>query len=73
MSEIAGRPARVRRAVPIANGLAALVISACLLVLLGHGHGAGSGPALGSLLVPGHGGWTFQFLLTHSRPPGMLP
>jgi len=71
MSEIAGGPARVRRALLIANAVAALVISAGLLVLLGHG--VGSGPALGSLLVPGHGGWTFQFLLTHSRPHGLLP
>lgn len=67
----AGRPARVRRALLMTNVVAALVVSAGLLALLGAG--AGSVPALGPLLVPGHGAWTWQFLLTPLGPLGLPP
>ena len=67
--------ARVRRALRIGNGVAALVVSASLLGLLGAG--AGSVPPLGRVLVPGHGAWTWRYLLlpaatrpdAASRPP----
>jgi len=66
-----GRPARVRRALLLANAFAALTVSAGLLALLAAG--AGSLPALGPLLVPGHGAWTWQFLLTPLGALGLLP
>jgi hypothetical protein len=62
---------RVRRALLILNAVAALAASIGLLVLLGVG--AGRVPALGPLLVPGHGAWTWQFLLTPLGPLGLLP
>lgn len=71
LSEGEGRPARFRRALLIANAAAALAVSAALLALLGLG--AGSVPALGPLLVPGHGAWTWQFLLIPLSPVGLLP
>jgi hypothetical protein len=52
---------RARRGLLIGNGVLALAVSAGLLVLLGAG--VGGVPALGTLLVPGHGAWTWQFLL----------
>jgi hypothetical protein len=71
LSDSEGRPARVRRTLLLANALAALAFSVGLLVLLAAG--AGSVPALGPLLVPGHGAWTWQFLLTPLGPLGLLP
>lgn len=71
LSDGEGRPARVRHALLIANAVAALTVSAGLLVLLGAG-GLGL-PALGPLLVPGHGAWTLQFLLTRLGPLGVPP
>jgi hypothetical protein len=71
MSEIAGRPARIRRTLLISNAVAALIVSAVLLALLGAG--AGGVPALGPLLVPGHGAWSWQFLLIPIGPHGLLP
>jgi len=71
LSEGDGRPARVRRALLIANAATALAVSAALLALLGLG--AGSLPALGPLLVPGHGAWAWQFLLIPLGPLGLLP
>ena len=47
---------RVRQALQIGNGLAALTVSACLLGLFAVGFAAV--PALGRALVPGHGAWT---------------
>jgi penicillin amidase len=47
---------RVRQALQIGNGLAALTASACLLGLFGAGFA--TVPALGRALVPGHGAWT---------------
>ena len=69
--EGAGRPARVRRALLIANAVAALVVSVGLLALLAAG-GFGL-PALGPMLVPGHGAWTLHFLLAPLGPLGILP
>jgi hypothetical protein len=66
-----GRPARVRHAVLIANAVAALIVSAGLLVLIGLG-GLGL-PALGPMLVPGHGAWALQFLLAPLGPLGVPP
>ena len=66
-----GRPARVRRVLLIANAVAALAVSAALLALLGAG--AGSLPALGPTLVPGHGAWAMKFLLTPLGPLRLLP
>jgi hypothetical protein len=71
MSGNAGRPAGVRRALLIANAVVALAVSASLLALLGRG--AGGVPALGPLVVPGHGAWSWQFLLTPIGPLGLLP
>ena len=71
VSEGEGRPARVRRALLITNAVAALVVSVGVLVLLGAG-GLGL-PALGPSLVPGHGAWTFQFLLAPLGPLGLPP
>jgi hypothetical protein len=71
MGNGAGRPERVRRALLIANAVAALAVSAGLLAVLRAG--AGSVPALGPLLVPGHGAWTWQFLLTPLGPLGLPP
>jgi len=71
LSDTEGRPTRVRRALLIANVVAALAVSAGLLALLGAG--AGSVPALGPLLVPGHGAWSWQFLLIPIGPHGLLP
>jgi hypothetical protein len=62
---------RVRRALLIGNGLVALAVSAILLGLLAAG--AGGVPALGPLLVPGHGAWTWQFLLIPMGTGGLLP
>jgi penicillin amidase len=47
---------RVRQALQIGNGLAAVTASACLLGLFGTGFAAV--PAIGRALVPGHGAWT---------------
>jgi len=47
---------RTRRYFRYGNGVAALVASACLLGLLGAG--LRTVPALGPVLVPGHGAWT---------------
>jgi hypothetical protein len=52
---------RARRALRIGNVVAALAVSASLLGLLGAG--AGSVPPLGRVLVPGHGAWTWRYLL----------
>lgn len=71
LNEGEGRPARVRRALLIANAVGALLVSAGLLALLGLG--ARGVPALGPLLVPGHGAWTLQFLLTPLGPLGVPP
>jgi hypothetical protein len=71
LSNDEGRPARVRRALLLANAFTALATSVGLLALLAVG--AGSLPALGPLLVPGHGAWTWQFLLTPLGPLGLLP
>jgi hypothetical protein len=71
LSEGEGRPARVRRALLITNAVAALAVSIGLLALLGVG-GLGL-PALGPLLVPGHGGWALHFLLTPLGPLGLPP
>ena len=65
-----GSPGRARRALLIGNGVAALAVSAGLLVLLAAG--AGGVPALGALLVPGHGAWTWQFLLIPVGGGGLL-
>lgn len=70
-SDDPGRLMRVRRALLILNAVAAVAASIGLLVLLGVG--AGRVPALGPLLVPGHGAWTWQFLLTPLGPLGLLP
>jgi hypothetical protein len=43
------------------NVVAALAVSVVLLGALGAG--AGSMPALGRMLVPGHGGWDWRFTL----------
>ena len=53
MTEGARRSGQVRR---YGNVVAALAVSACLLVLLGAG--LGGVPGLGRALVPGHGVWT---------------
>jgi hypothetical protein len=66
-----GRPARVRHALLLANAVAALAVSIGLLALFGAG-GLGL-PALGPMLVPGHGAWTLQFLLTPMGPLGVPP
>jgi hypothetical protein len=71
LNEGEGRPARVRRGLLIANAVAALMVSVGLLALLGLG-GLGV-PALGPLLVPGHGAWALQFLLTPLGPFGVPP
>jgi hypothetical protein len=71
LSDGEGRPVRVRRALLIVNAVAALAVSAGLLALLGAG--AGGVPALGPLLVPGHGAWSWQFLLIPIGPHGLLP
>jgi hypothetical protein len=71
LGDDAGRPARVRRGLLIANAVAALAVSVGLLALLGAG--GGDLPALGPMLVPGHGAWTWQFLLTPLGPLGVLP
>jgi hypothetical protein len=65
MSDDGGRPARVRRALLLTNAVAALAVSAVLLALLGRG--TGGVPALGPLVVPGHGAWNWQFLLIPLR------
>jgi hypothetical protein len=70
-SDAEGRPARVRHALLITNAVAALMVSAGLLVLLGVG-GLGLA-ALGPLLVPGHGAWALQFLLTPLGALGVPP
>jgi hypothetical protein len=70
-SDSDGRPIHVRRALLILNAAAAVVVSAGLLALLGAG--AGRVPPLGPLLVPGHGAWMLQFLLTPLGPLGLLP
>jgi hypothetical protein len=62
---------RVRSALPIANAVAAVLVSAGLLVLFGIG--GGGLPPLGRLLVPGHGAWAWQFLLIPIGPLGLLP
>jgi hypothetical protein len=66
---------RVRRARQVGNGVAALAVSACLLGLLGAG--ASGVPAVGRLLVPGHGAWAWHGLLepAATRPvaPGAAP
>jgi hypothetical protein len=60
---------RVRRTLQIGNGIAALSVAAALLGVLGAG--AGGVPALGRLLVPGHGAWARPSPGTHSHaPPG---
>ena len=46
---------RARAIFRAGNRVVALVVSACLLALLGFG--IGSAPALGPALVPGHGAW----------------
>ena len=66
-----GRPAQVRHALLIANAVAALVVSIGLLAVLGRG--ALGVPALGPLLVPDHGAWALQFLLTPLGPLGVPP
>jgi hypothetical protein len=62
---------RVRRGLVVGNALMALAVSACLLGLLGAG--AGGVPPLGPMLVPGHGAWTWQFLLLPVGVGGLLP
>jgi hypothetical protein len=71
LSDTEGRQTRVRRALLMANVVAALAVSAGLLALLDAG--AGGVPALGPLLVPGHGAWSWQFLLIPIGPHGLLP
>ena len=61
---------RVRRAFLVGNAVLALAVSASLLGLLAAG--AGGVPALGPLLVPGHGAWTWQFLLIPVGTGGLL-
>jgi hypothetical protein len=52
---------RFRRRRRIGNGVTALALSAALLGVLGAG--AGGVPALGRMLVPGHGAWDWRFTL----------
>lgn len=65
------RRARLRRGFLIANGVAAAAVSAGLMALLAIG--TGRTPALGTFLVPGHGGWAWQLLLIPVGHGGMLP
>ena len=64
---------RFRRRRRIGNGVAALAVSAGLLGVLGAG--AGGVPALGRMLVPGHGAWDWRFTLlpAMTRPAGHGP
>jgi hypothetical protein len=71
LSDGEGRPAQVRHALLVANAVAALVVSIGLLAVLDRG--ALGVPALGPLLVPGHGAWALQFLLTPLGPLGVPP
>jgi hypothetical protein len=61
---------RFRRRRRIGNGVSALALSAALLGVLGSG--AGGVPALGRMLVPGHGAWDWRFTLlpAMTRPVG---
>ena len=52
---------RFRRRRRVGNGVTALALSAALLGVLGAG--AGGVPALGRMLVPGHGAWDWRFTL----------
>ncbi len=64
---------RIRRRLRVGNGVTALALSAALLGVLGAG--AGSVPALGRMLVPGHGAWDWRFRLlpAMTRPVGRSP
>jgi hypothetical protein len=64
---------RFRRRRRIGNGVTALALSAALLGVLGAG--AGGVPALGRMLVPGHGAWDWRFTLlpAMTRPAGHGP
>jgi hypothetical protein len=64
---------RFRRRRRIGNGVSALALSAALLGVLGAG--AGGVPALGRMLVPGHGAWDWRFTLlpAMTRPVGHGP
>lgn len=67
MTEVNDDARRVRRALQVGNGVAAAAVSAGLLAVLGAG--AGSVPALGRTLVPGHGAWVAH----HGSPPVSPP
>ena len=64
---------RFRRRRRVGNGVTALALSAALLGVLGAG--AGGVPALGRMLVPGHGAWDWRFTLlpAMTRPAGHGP
>jgi hypothetical protein len=64
---------RVGLGLRIGNGVLALAVSVVLLGVLGAG--AGSMPALGRMLVPGHGAWDWRFTLLPviTRPAAHIP